>query len=91
MDAKIDTVITVSGGLSSGIQRTTRTISSLQADFSTVQGDLHALKSTLDPGLQMIMQRVDNLSGQIARLQVSSAPPANTVSQVVRGSTHFCK
>lgn len=85
MDAKIDTVITVSGGLRSSIQRTGRGIASLQADFSTVQRDLDTLKSTIDPGFQMVMQRVDNLTEQITRLRVSSVSTANTVDQVVRG------
>lgn len=56
-----------------------------------VQGDIQALKSTLDPGFQMVMQRVDNLSDQIARLRVLPASSANSVEQVVRGPMASCK
>ncbi len=71
VNSKVDAVINISSGISANIQSASQGVSSLRTDFSTLEDDLRRLRSTLDPGLQAIMQRIDHLSGQVAMMRVS--------------------
>jgi hypothetical protein len=84
---KVDAVITLSSGISANIQNASQDISSLRADFSTVEDDLRLLRSTLDPGLQAIIQRIDHLSGQVAMMRVSPATSGAILQSTVRMSS----
>jgi hypothetical protein len=84
---KVDAVITLSSGICADIQVASQDISSLRTDFSTVEGDLRMLRSTLDPGLQAIMQRIDHLSGQVAMMRVSPATSGTILQSAVRVSS----
>ncbi|KIW68146.1 hypothetical protein PV04_04112 [Phialophora macrospora] len=79
---KVDAVITISAGIGANIQNASQDISSLRTDFSTIEGDLRMLRSTLDPGLQAIMRRIDHLAGQVATMRVSPTT-SKAISQSV--------
>lgn len=89
IDAKLSTVVAASGVLGADMQVANQGISSLQVDLSIVQKDIQSVQSSLDPGLQTMLQRFDELSKQIDRLSIHPAPSAHTVQQVVREVTHL--
>ncbi|EXJ60948.1 hypothetical protein A1O7_05101 [Cladophialophora yegresii CBS 114405] len=81
---KVDAVINLSNGIRADFHNASQDISSLRNDFSAFRGDLGMLKSTLDPGLQAVMQRIDHLSGQVAMMQLSPATSGGTFQSMVR-------
>ncbi|KAJ9604786.1 hypothetical protein H2200_010901 [Cladophialophora chaetospira] len=78
----MDEVVNISSTISTNIQKTSHDISSLRTDFTTVQDELHTLNSTIDPGIQMILQQVDELSKQIALIQPSPATPVDILHRM---------